>query len=222
MKILKKFGNLFKTKEKLPKAQTIQHVAIFGSAHAPQASPLALSVIKVCKELALAGYTIIDGGGPGVMRAATIGAKQGGGEVIGVTLYPKDELLDFEGRDPKNLVDKEIKTTNYVERTLTMMREGQVYVVFNGGTGTISEFGMAWGLAKLYFGHHKPLILYGNFWHDIMRCFKKNMIMRPEELKVYKIVDSPEGVLEAIKDFELEIARGEHEHLKTTKGDYSI
>lgn len=222
MKILNKFGKLFKTSKLPQKAQTIQHVAIFGSAHAPLDGSLVKEVIKVCKMLAETGYTIIDGGGPGVMRAATIGAKLGGGKVIGVTLYPaKNDLLEFEGRDSKNVVDREIKTTNYVQRTLTLMREGQVYVVFNGGTGTISEFGMAWGLAKLYFGHHKPLILYGNFWHDIMRCFKKNMIMRPEELKVYKIVDSPEEVLEAIKDFELEIARGEHEHLKTTKGDFS-
>ena len=78
-------------------------------------------------------------------------------------------------------------------------------MIFDGGTGTISEFGMAWGLAKLYFGHHKPLILYGKFWENIMQAFKDNMILRPEELEVYKIVESVDGVLQAVSDFEHEL-----------------
>src|SRR3989344_5668481 len=95
------------------------------------------------------------------------------------------------------------------------------YIVFNGGTGTISEFGMAWGLAKLYFGHHKPLILYGQFWENIMNTFKENMIITKEEREVYKIVDSPEGVLDAIMQFEEELEKGEHQHIKTTRGDFT-
>jgi predicted Rossmann-fold nucleotide-binding protein len=91
------------------------------------------------------------------------------------------------------------------------------YVVCNGGTGTISEFGMAWGLARLYFGHHKPLILYGDFWKPIIKAFKENMNLRPEELKVFKIVNSPEEVLEALDDFEVELRDGVHPHLKASK-----
>jgi len=52
---------------------------------------------------------------------------------------------------------------NYVERTLKLLELGEIYVIFNGGTGTISEFGMAWGLARLYFGNHKPMVLFGQF-----------------------------------------------------------
>ncbi len=204
------------------KAQTIENIAIFGSSSScPPGSPLYKQVMVVTQKLAELGYTIVDGGGPGVMEAATVGAKLGGGKVIGVTLNPKD-MTHFEGRDLKNNFDQEIKTTNYVERTLTLMKEGQVYVIFNGGTGTISEFGMAWGLARLYFGHHKPLILYGKYWKRIIKAFKNNMMMRPEEFKVFKIVNSPDEVLEAIKEFEKEIERGDHHHLKATKGDFSI
>lgn len=214
MKILKEFGKLLKGKPK--KAKTIQNVAIFGYADAQEKDSLFSDVMKVSKRLAEAGYTVVDGGGPGVMRAATLGAKDGGGQVIGVTLNDED-IPNFEGRDPKNLFDFEVKTDNYIDRTLALMREGQVYVVFNGGTGTISEFGMAWGIAKLYFGHHKPLILYGNFWKKIIEAFKENMLLRPQELEVYKIVDSPDEVLKAIKNFEEELARGEHRHVQPTK-----
>lgn len=203
------------------KAKTIQYVAIFGYADASENDELFKSVIAVTKKLAEAGYTVVDGGGTGVMRAATIGAKEGGGKVIGVTLY-SEEIPHFEGRDPKNLFDEEIKTTNYVERTLALMKTGQVYVIFNGGTGTISEFGMAWGLAKIYFGHHKPIILYGKFWENIIKAFQENMLLRPQEKKVYKIVETPEAVLDAIKDFEQDSEKRGHDHVSPSGGSFGI
>lgn len=204
------------TKEAVPeKANSIEQVAIFGSAEALPKSKLFKEAFVVAETLAKSGYIVVDGGGPGVMRAASLGAKSGGGKVIGVTLYPKD-CKNFEGRDPENLIDKEIKTDTYVERTLTLMSEGQVYVIFNGASGTMSEFAMAWGLARLHFGHHKPLILYGNFWKKIMKVLQNNLVLRPEEMKVYKIVNSPKGVLTAIKQFETEISQGKHQHLMTS------
>ncbi len=206
--------------DNLKKAKNIEQVTIFGSAHASPESELTKNAFEVCKKLAEAGYIVVDGGGPGVMRAATMGAKMGGGKVIGIVLEP-GEWMHYEGRDLENKFDIEIKAKNYVERTLSLMREGQVYVVFNGGTGTISEFGMAWGLAKLYFGHHKPLILYGRFWENIMNTFKENMLITQEEREVYKIVDSPQGVLDAIMQFEEELEKGEHQHIKTTRGDFT-
>jgi len=213
------FNRHKKSKEK---AKHIQNVAIFGYANLGNKEGLFHEVFKVSKNLAEAGYTVVDGGGPGVMLAASMGAKEGGGKVIGVTLYPKD-MKNFEGKDPENLLDKEIKTETYVERTLELMKQGQVYVIFKGGTGTISEFGMAWGLARLYFGHHKPLILYGKFWKKIIDAFRENMFLRPEEDKVYKIVDTPEGVLEAINEFEKEIEKGEHgDHLKASTEGFSL
>jgi len=221
MKTLKNFGKSSRNLD-TSKAKTIHDIAILGYADAAENDELYKSVVEVTKRLAEAGYLIIDGGGPGVMRAATVGAKLGGGKVTAVTLYPKD-MTHFEGRDPENNFDKEIKTSTYVERTLELLKEGQVYVIFKGGTGTISEFGMAWGLARLYFGHHKPLILYGNFWKKIIKAFKQNMLLRPEELKVFKIVDSPEEVLSAINEFEKEIEEGKHgSHLKAIKSDFAL
>src|SRR3989338_6096141 len=203
LKTLKKFGKLLRAKQRCKIATfSIENVAIFGYADTSNREHLFRDVFKVCKRLAESGYTVVDGGGPGVMLAASLGAKEGGGKVIGVTLYPKD-MKNFEGRDPKNLLDKEIKTDTYIERTLTLMKQGQVYVIFKGGTGTISEFGMAWGLARLYFGHHKPLVLYGKFWHKIIDVFKENMRMRPEEFQVYRVVTSPDEVVKTLELFDL-------------------
>ena len=116
----------------------------------------------------------------------------------------------LEGRDKNNPIGEEIKTPNYVERTLKLLEVAQAYVVFKGGTGTISEFGMAWGLARLYFGHHKPLILYGKFWENIMAAFLANMRMRPEEFQVYRVVTSPDEVVKCLDMFDFMLLHEKH------------
>jgi len=176
----------------------IKNVTVFGYSEAKPKDPLYQEVYETAKLLAQAGYTIVNGGGPGLMRAASEGAKDGGGMAIGVTFYPSG-ATHFEGRDLGNPVDKEIVTANYLERTLTLIEMGDVFVIFKGGTGTISEFAMAWGLARIYYGSHKPIIFYGSFWHEILESFGRNMFLRPEELQVYRIVDSPKEVLETVK-----------------------
>lgn len=179
----------------------IRNIAIFGFSQTDLEDPLYQEVLRVAKILAEAGYTIVNGGGPGVMRASTEGAHAGGGRAIGIYFSPEG-MTNFEGRDKKNHVDEEILVPNYVERTLKMLEYGDCYIIFSGGTGTISELGMAWGLARLYFGHHKPLILYGSFWYPILEAIAKNLPIRKEELRVYRIVSNPQDVLSTIREFE--------------------
>ena len=54
-------------------------------------------------------------------------------------------------------------------------------------------------MARLYFGHHKPFILFGDFWRDMLESFEKNMYIRGEEMKVYRIADTPEKVLDELR-----------------------
>ena len=178
-----------------------KNITIFGYADAKEDDQVWKDAFATSKLLAENGYTIVNGGGPGVMKASTLGAKEGGGKVIGVSFYPKN-APNFEGRDLTNPIDEEIKTEHYLGRTLKLLGMGDVYVTFKGGTGTISEFGMAWGLARLYFGHHKPFILFGDFWNNLLSAFEKNMYIRGEELKVYQIAKTPEQVLAEIKNLE--------------------
>jgi len=183
------------------KKNKIQKISYFGSADIKEGDFLYKEVFEVSKLLAQKGFSTVNGGGPGVMRASTDGTRAGGGRVTGVTFYPED-ITNFEGRDKENILDKEIKKSNYLERTLKLLELGDAYIIFRGGTGTISEFGMAWGLARLYFGRHKPLILYGSFWENIIKAFVDNMRIRSEEMQTFKIVNSPEEAYEAILGFE--------------------
>lgn len=192
-------------------AKRIRTVACLGFADAQPDDPLFQEAYEVGKALAQAGFVVANGGGPGVMRATTEGAKAAGGHVIGVTFYPKD-VANFEGRDQNNHFDEEIKCDNYLARTLKLLEVGQAYIVFRGGTGTVSEFGMAWGLARLYFGHHKPLILYGKFWENIMVAFISHMRMRPEEFQVYRIATKPQDVLDSLELFEVMLKQAKSEY----------
>lgn len=195
----------------MPKPALIQNVTFLGYADAKQADDPFKAAYEVARLCAQKGYTIVNGGGPGVMKASTMGAKSAGGKAIGVTFFPKD-IPVFEGRDETNKVDHLIVVENYLERTLKLLELGHIYVIFNGGTGTISEFGMAWGLARLYFGHHKPLILYGDFWQEIIFAFTKGMYIRAEERNVFKIVNKPQDALDAILEFEKKMTGTNHEH----------
>jgi uncharacterized protein (TIGR00730 family) len=186
----------------------IRNLAYFGFADAKPEDPLFKEAYAVAKFLGEKGYHAINGGGPGVMRAVSEGAKAAGRLAVGVTFYPQD-ITNFEGRDKENPIGEEIITKNYLERTLKLLELGDAYVIFRGGTGTISEFGMAWGLAHLYFGHHKPLILYGDFWHNLIKSFTENMRIRPEELEVYKVVNSPQEAWEAILGLEAALAEND-------------
>lgn len=179
----------------------IKNISYFGFADAKSDDPLYQEAYELSKYLCGKGFNAINGGGPGLMRAVSEGAKDAGRPAVGVTFYPK-HITNFEGRDKDNPISEEIVTKNYLERTLKLLDLGDAYVIFKGGTGTVSEFGMAWGLARLYFGHHKPLILYGDFWNNIIKAFVENMRIRTEELKVYKVVNSPQEVFETIKEFE--------------------
>jgi uncharacterized protein (TIGR00730 family) len=189
----------------------IKQITYFGFADAAPNDPLYQEAFELAKYLTGKGFVAINGGGPGTMRAVSEGAKEARGTAIGVTFYPKD-ISNFEGRDVKNPIDVEVKTKNYLERTLKLLELGDAYVVFRGGTGTISEFGMAWGLARLYFGHHKPLLLYGEYWNKIIDTFVNNMRIRPEELKVFKIVNSPEEAYKALNMFEDLLQKQNHTH----------
>lgn len=194
----------------------IKNIAFFGDAAVPEKSGVYQDAYKIAKDLGSAGYTIVDGGGPGVMDAATKGAEAGNGETITVTFFPED-ATGFEGRYVGNIPDKEIVTTNYIERMFKLLEHSDMFIIFKGGSGTISEFGTAWVLAKLYMGHHKPFILYGNFWKRIVNAIRRGMNIDDGEMSVFKIVTKRKDVLPTIHQMEEELLKTKHDHKNGNK-----
>lgn len=198
---------MIETQIKIPKTKQtciIKNVAVFGSADVDELHPLYQEAFKIARYLAYHDKVIINGGGPGVMDAATKGAQAGGGKTIGVTFYPKD-MPEFEGRFTDNRVDKEIKTANYVERMFGLMDQADIFICFQGGTGTLSEWTTAWLLAHLYYGNHKPLILYGGFWKKVMAVINENFFIGDKEKSVYKVAENEDELVAALNEFEDEL-----------------
>ncbi len=190
----------------------IKSVTFFGSSTTKVSEEDFILAKKTASEIAKNNIRVVNGGGPGIMLAATKGAKEANGQTT-VVYYRPELAMDFEGASTVNLAQESFEKENYIERTRKLLELGDAYIIFRGGTGTISEFGMAWGLAKLYFGHHKPLILFGEFWEHIITSFKKYMKIKPSALEVYTIVKTPEEVLEAIKKYDTILAKNRNDHI---------
>lgn len=182
----------------------IKYVAIFGSADIDRNHPLYQDAFVIARYLAYHDKVVVNGGGPGVMAAATEGAASAGGQTLAVTFYPQD-MPEFEGRYGENRVDKEIKTANYIERMFGLMDHADAFIIMQGGTGTLSEWATAWLLAHLYYGNHKPIILYGSFWERVMRVINDVFFIGEKERQVYRIARNEEELIIALNEFEVEL-----------------
>lgn len=181
------------------KPKEIRRIAFLGGATFNPEDETFKDAYEVAKLLAQNGYEVMNGGGPGVMRASTMGAHDGGGKVTVVTYHPAYKHKNYEGVDPFNFYDDEIMTVDYFDRTKVMLQNSDAHIVFKGGTGTISEFGMTWASSRIHEGHHKPIVLYGQFWHKILKVFDETMTMREGELELVTVLTSPKEVLEFIR-----------------------
>jgi ribulose-phosphate 3-epimerase len=184
-----------------PINKRLRKIAILGGADWEREDTVFKEAYETSKLLAENGYEIFNGGGPGVMKAATLGAHDGGGKAIAVTYHPNKPKKNYEGVDPENTFDEEIITLDYFDRTKVILQNADVHIVFNGATGTISEFGMTWASSRIHEGNNKPIILYGKFWKEILKDIKQHMALRPGELELLKICNTPQEVLKYIKSF---------------------
>jgi len=177
----------------------IKKIAFLGGAGWDENEEVYKQAFETAKLLAENGYEIVNGGGPGIMRASTEGAHAGGARALAISYYPAYKHRNYEGVDPENKFDEEIVTMDYFDRTKVMLQNSDVHIVFKGATGTVSEFGMTWANSRIHEGHGKPIILFGAFWEHIVEEFDTHMGMRSGERGLLKIVETPEEVLEYIK-----------------------
>jgi len=185
---------LNKTKKK------IKRVAFFGDASAKGSDQHFIDAYNVAKAVAKAGYIVVNGGGTGVMRASTLGAKEVGGKVEIVIINPKKKIQFYEGLDDKNgdMSDKIIRTKDYPSRLNKLIEIADAFVIFKGGTGTLSEVGLTWEMAKFEYGKHEPLLFYGKEWKTIVELIVEELDFDRVEKKVYQLVSSPEQVVETL------------------------
>ena len=181
----------------------IKRVAFYGDAEAKETDQHFIDAFNTAKLLAENGYIIVNGGGPGVMLASTMGAKSGKGKVEVVIIDEKIDMgKNYEGSEifNKKQVDQIYRTKTIQERTAKVVELADAHIVFKGGTGTMAELALVWEKAKFEFGKHEPLIFFGDCWKNTVETLVKDLNFDKIERKVYDFAENPEEVLKIIQN----------------------
>lgn len=174
----------------------------WGSARTSPDDEYYKSAEELAARLAKKGFSIISGGGPGIMEASNVGAFKVGGRSVGLNIkLPFEQKLNPYTTESLNF-------DFFFSRKVMLTFASEVYVYFPGGFGTLDEFFEIVTLIQTKKIEKLPIILYGkDYWEPLLRFFEQSMLKKfatisPEDLELFKVVDS---VDEAMKYIDKEI-----------------
>ncbi len=138
-------------------------VSIFGSARTRPGAPDYALARAVGEQLGGAGFTVITGGGPGIMEAANRGARDAGAQSVGLGIELPDE------QHSNAYLDVDLRFDHFFVRKVMFIRYAAAFVVFPGGFGTLDELFEALTLIQTGKIHHFPIVLVGtDYWHGLV------------------------------------------------------
>lgn len=146
-------------------------VSVFGSARLTEGSKYWNQAFEISALMADHGFTIITGGGPGVMRAANAGAKSVGGKSVGANI-----VLPFE---PLNTIHQDVSMVfnEFFTRKMVLLEHSEAFVCLPGGVGTLDEMFEILTLVKTERMRARPIILIGrSFWSGLLDWLHDNLI----------------------------------------------
>jgi uncharacterized protein (TIGR00730 family) len=143
-------------------------VSVFGGSQAKPGEPLYQDAIQLGRLLAQAGYTLLNGGYIGTMEAASRGAAEVGGHVIGVTC---DEIEAWRPVKANAWVSEEWHFATLQERMQALVKTSDAYLALPGGVGTLAEISLTWNMLITHGIPPRPLILIGTGWQMTVRKF---------------------------------------------------
>lgn len=165
-------------------------ITIFGTGRAKSGDEKFAVAERLGRLLADAGFVIANGGYGGTMLAAAKGARQVGGEVIGVTCSAFSSKAN-------EYISREIVTSCLDERLSKLIELGAGYIVLPGGTGTLLELAKVWELKnKGFLPKDKPVIIAGDFWKGLLTTIKSD---DAGSGRYVEEVDGPEEAVRLLK-----------------------
>jgi uncharacterized protein (TIGR00730 family) len=173
-------------------------VSIFGSSRVRPGEETYEKTVTIAKKLAENGYHIITGGGPGIMEAGNKGAREGGGNSIGLNIH-----LPMEQK-PNPYADIQLDFKYFFVRKVMFIKYAQAYVGMPGGFGTLDEIFEAITLIQTKRINPFPVILVGSdYWGTLWDWMRGNLLERKlissEDLDLVTILDDPDEVVKTIK-----------------------
>ncbi|HXV35790.1 MAG TPA: TIGR00730 family Rossman fold protein [Myxococcota bacterium] len=173
-------------------------VSVFGSARSARSHDYYQDAVRVSQALSEAGFSVITGGGPGIMEAANLGASRGSGRSIGLNIK-----LPFEQK-PNRFADTVIHFNYFFARKVMFVKYACGFVALPGGFGTLDEIFEALTLKQTEKIHDFPVILFGvSYWQGLVdwienRLLAQKMISK-RDMKLFTVTDDVGEVVETIQ-----------------------
>ena len=176
-------------------------VAIFGSARTPADDPDYQAAQETASLLANVGYSIITGGGPGIMEAANRGAFEAGGTSVGCNIELPHE------QSSNQYLTLSLKFKYFFVRKMMFVKYSNAFVIFPGGFGTLDELFEALTLIQTRKIHDFPVVLYGSkYWESMLDWLRGPMLNEgkivEEDFRRLHVTDSPAEIVEIVKAYE--------------------
>ncbi len=177
-------------------------VTVFGSARFPESHPFYQEARAIGSAIARLGFTVITGGGPGIMEAANRGAKEAGGRSIGCNIVLPQE------QKPNAYLDKWVNIDYFFIRKVLLTKYSYAFVVMPGGYGTMDEFFEAITLMQTGKSLRFPVILMGKAYHEELFNYIQNMVeektISPADTNLFLFTDSVDEAIDHIKKYAIE------------------
>jgi len=175
-------------------------VSIFGSARTPCGHPYYALTEALGQQLSNAGFSVITGGGPGLMEAGNKGAYQGKSFSIGLNI-----VLHHQ-ESPNPYQDISLRFRHFFTRKFMFAKYATAFVFVPGGYGTLDELGEILALVQTKKTKMVPIILVNElFWRPLLKWFHENLIndkmIDKSDLALIQVVNTPEEVVSIIQNF---------------------
>lgn len=176
-------------------------VSVFGSARTPPNDPEYRAAQETGALLARAGYSVITGGGPGIMEAANRGAFEAGGASIGCNIELPHEQKSNE------YLTLSLKFKYFFVRKMMFVKYSDAFIIFPGGFGTLDELFESLTLIQTRKIHNFPVVLFGSkYWQEMLEWLRGPMLNEgkivEEDFRRLHVTDSPSEIVEIVKTYE--------------------
>ncbi|MCX5661775.1 MAG: TIGR00730 family Rossman fold protein [Planctomycetota bacterium] len=164
-------------------------VSVFGSARTPSDNPYYEQAVECGRRLVENHFTVITGGGPGIMEAANMGAYQAGGKSVGLNITLPTE------QKPNRYQTHELTFRYFFARKVMFVKYSHAFICFPGGFGTMDECFEALTLIQTLKIAPFPILLIGHeFWDGLIDWIKNVMLERhanigPHDLELFHVTD---------------------------------
>ena len=168
-------------------------VTIFGGSRCGEDCEEYVQARRVGQLLAEAGFTICTGGYLGVMEAASRGAHERGGRVLGIVLN------QFKAEPNRYLTDK-VATSHFYERLQNLINRSIGFIALRGGMGTVTEMSLVWNKLQTRVIEPRPLVLLGSCWPPMVEAWRQHLAVSERDVALLDFAVTAEDAVSVIVD----------------------